>query len=199
MDNNRMNIMEQAYKEGCYKKALQIADDYLANQNGDDLDALFMKASILSSPIPEYCDYHRALGIALYALNLDLSNIESWLQYGSVCDCCGVYTEAERAYRMVIKMDTSNYFALKCLAALYSHPGVDITIEESILLLENVVSLYPNEWEPRQNLAISYLETGRTDEAKIMLTKAKEMFTVTTPDDQMILDTIKKQLNKISE
>ena len=61
----------------------------------------------------------------------------------------------------------------------------------------SLTNFYPPQ--PRHHLDIKYLETGRTDEAKIMFTKAKEMFTATTPDDQMILDAIEKQLNKLSE
>jgi len=171
MEESKRKLINNAFGSGRYSQAIRMADEQLKT-DPEDWDALYMKASIYSSPLPDYCDYYAAIGIIMFALDSDRTDINRWVAAGDVFDSCGIYAEAERCYRRVLEMDSTNYRAIIGLATNRGAHGTQITIEEVKTLLETAISSKPDEWNAYHRLALLLRELGDNKKAMEMYESA---------------------------
>jgi tetratricopeptide (TPR) repeat protein len=173
MDVQNRNLMNEAFRQGQYQRVLDIADGWLNTHDGCDWDALYMKATLLSTPLPEFSDYHRAVGIVLEALNSDMHDVTRWTGFAQVCDNCGVYAFAEMAYRRALEIAPDDYNALMGLSTMSLGIGTTVTLDEEHVILTKAMSLYPNVAYVYYRMAALYQRRQEKAKALDMLYRAQ--------------------------
>ncbi len=191
MEAAKNKSMNDAFGSGRYSQAIKMADEQL-KIDPYDWDALYMKASIYSLPIPEYCDYYAAIGIIMFALDSDRADINRWHAAGDIFDSSGIYAEAERCYRRVLEMDPTNYKAIISLAVNRGAHGTQITAEEVKTLLETAISSKPSEWNAYHHLAVLLRELGDKKQAMEMYESA--LVRIPDTENESMRQEIEKQI-----
>lgn len=188
--------MNDAFRSGRYSQAIKMADEQL-KIDPYDWDALYMKASIYSSPMPEFCDYYTAIGIIMFALDSDRTDINRWHAAGDVFDSSGIYAEAERCYRRVLEMDPTNYKAIISLAVNRGAHGTQITAEEVKSLLETAISSKPDEWNAYHHLALLLRELG--DKKKAMELYESALVRLPDTENERMRHELEKQIKTLRD
>lgn len=196
MEASKKKLMNDAFGSGRYSDAIRMADEQL-KIDPEDWDALYMKASIYSAPIPEYCDYYTAIGIIMFALDSDRADINRWHAAGDVFDSSGIYAEAERCYRRVLEMDPTNYKAIISLAVNRGAHGTQITVEEVKTLLETAISSKPDEWNAYHHLAVLLRELGDKKQAMEMYESA--LVRLPKTENKSMRPELEKQIKSLKE
>jgi len=200
MEESKIKLMKDAFRKGRYKKALKNANNYLSNVNPSDWDALWMKATIYSTPLPKYTNYYAAIGIIMVALDRDRTDINRWLAAAEVFDLCGIYAEAERCYRKVLEMDPTNYGAIIGLAVSLGSLGTQITKEEAKSLLETAISSKPDKWNAYHHLAsLLLMRLGDKEKAMEMYKSALVRLSNTDPANELMRPELEKQIKRLKE
>jgi tetratricopeptide (TPR) repeat protein len=170
MDESTKKSMQDAFDEGRFADAIQIAEDYLTKEDASDWEAIIMKATILSLPDPKFSDYNTALGVALFGLDNDRTDVRRWVGLGQVFFNCGLYAEAQRCYRTALETDPANYDAVMELAVLqrFSWPGLRVGADELKVLLEKAISNQPHNWRGYFYLAKVLRSQGAKNPAMAM-------------------------------
>jgi len=197
MNIETKNKMHAYFRKDQYDKALEIADNYLSNIDSSDWDALYMKASIFSTPFPEYYDCYTAIGIIMVALDKDRSDINRWHAAGDIFNLCGIYAEAERCYRRVLEMDPTNYLAIISITIQQGAPGTQITAEEVKTLLETAISSKPDEWNAYHHLAVLLRKLGDKKQAMEMYESA--LVRLPDTENERMRPELEKQIKSLKE
>ncbi len=176
MEDSKRKLMQDSFNEGRFTDAIKIAEEHLANCDGSDWDAIIMKATILSLPDPKFCDYHTAIGMALYGLNYQRADAYRWVGVAEVFQNCGLQAEAERCYRTALELNSTNYDAVVGLAILHTvgYPGVQIAADEMKALLESAIANEPNKWLAYLYLARILRKSGDKEKAMELYQSATE-------------------------
>lgn len=180
--NNSKKLMYDAFGAAAYNEAVRIADEILSTDQ-DDWDAIYIKASVKSLPIPELYDEEGALLLAESAVQRKPDDVTRWLGLAEIRTSCGKYEDAEGAYRYVLSMDPRNLQATVGLACLIDHPGVTTTLEACRQLLQQARQTYPSAWEPYYYGAHIEWELGRVQEARSLFESA--LIRLSPTDDLM--------------
>lgn len=196
MEASKKQLMRDAFNSGRYSRALRIANKYLRTNPGD-WDALYMKASIYSAPLPKYCDYYSAIGIILFALDADRDDVKRWHAAADVFEMAGLYAEAERCYRKVLEMDPTNYQAIIALTVHRRAHGTQVTAEEARTLLETAISSKPDEWNAYHHLAVLLRELG--DKKKAMEMYESALARLPETDEYGMRPGLEKQIKILKE
>jgi tetratricopeptide (TPR) repeat protein len=197
MEAAKKKLMNEAFRSGRYSKAIKIADQQLKIDPGD-WDAIYMKASIYSLPLPKYCDYYTAIGMIMFGVDSDRTDINRWHAAGDIFDMSGIYAEAERCYRKVLEMDPINYKAIISFTVLQGAPGTQITKEEAKALLETAISSKPNEWNAYHHLANLLRELGDNKKALELYESALVRIT-NTENEKFMRNELERQIKILKD
>ncbi len=156
--------MSFSFKAGNYAQALQYAEDAL-QLAPRDVDAIVTKATILSLPMPESCDYETAQSLIKSLIQDSPGDIKRLLGGIYVMDSTGEYAESESYCREILKLDPSNYDAIIMMAALHAQPDVQVQQDEVKYLLEKAIEAFPERWHAYSYLARIMASQGRLLEA----------------------------------
>jgi tetratricopeptide (TPR) repeat protein len=185
---NMLDTVEHLIKMKRYQEAITLCQDELSRKP-DEPRVLYLLA-VAHYKREEYSEAIRALEQIIEAdpdridALLFLAHISSW-GYGAG------YPKATDLYRRVLALNNKEINAYIGLALMRRSPGIQITVEESIELLEQALAIDPSRPEVHNNLAYSYWEAGEYQKAKEHFEKLLGM---SDPETQSI---IRKELLEI--
>lgn len=188
-----INEIRFLFIQGRFHEALNKCDEIL-REDTDNVDVIIMKAQILAIPDPEISDPSIAINILKNALTIKPNCAELHEALGNVYELgIGNYVKAAKEYKKTIQLNPKKSKTLYTLAALYQHPGVQMSNEEALAYLQKAITLEPCNWEIRRELGTRWWESGNREKAKSEYEAALKC--IPPPDDlsrKQIEDWLKK-------
>ncbi len=144
------------------KAANELKTVYVSHQDSYELNLrlgwLNYKAGVFTESI---IYYSRAVNLKPYSIEAKFGLIYP-------LSAMGKWTDVEKTYLEILKLDSKNTVASYKLALLYF--GYE-NYNKALVYLENVVNLYPFDYDSNLMLAWTYLRLGKQREAKILFEK----------------------------
>jgi cytochrome c-type biogenesis protein CcmH/NrfG len=184
-----INKIEHLIKARRHQEAIALCRDELARKP-DEPRVLYLLA-IAYYEGEEYAEAIEALKqiTEVHPNDIDalllMAHISSW-GYGDG------YPRAVELYHRVLKLGDREVDAYIGLALMRRSPGVQISVEESIKLLERALAIDPSRPEIYNNLAYAYWEAGKYQEARKHFEK---LFEISDPPTRPVIE---KELRAVS-
>jgi tetratricopeptide (TPR) repeat protein len=147
-------------------------------QNPNDSNLLYLLA------VAHYFneEYTEAAAALEQSLDTDPRSIDALLLLALLCSWGygGGYSKATELYQNVLALNDKEVDALIGLALSRDSPGVEMTIHQSIELLNRALEIDPARPEIHNNLAYAYWEAGQYDKATLHFKHLLEISSVTS-------------------
>jgi len=116
--------------------------------NPCDWEAARQLSLFYSLPLPDACDYSKALSLVKPFLATKEHDLGVLNEIAGICISCGAYENAENICRQILKKDNNNLASVVNLFQLYGTPGSTMTYDECHAFLDKMKTTYPDKWEP---------------------------------------------------
>lgn len=165
-----------------YREAIAECNELL-DRNPNDPELLYLLA--VAQFFRE--DYEEAASTLQSALKADPSNVDALLLLALISSWgYGTgYDTAPDLYRRVLRLNENNVDASIGLAGTRGLPGAQMTIQESIQLLEHALVLDPDRRVTHSNLAYAYWESG---EFKIAQKHFEKLLEISDPEVRPVIN-----------
>jgi tetratricopeptide (TPR) repeat protein len=188
---NMLDEIEHLIGAGHYREAISLCRDELSHKP-EEPQTLYLLA-VAHYKCEEYIETTQALERIIethpddVSALLFLARMSSW-GYGDG------YSRAIDIYRHVLALNEKEINAYIGLALTRRSPETQISIEESIGLLEQALRIDPSRPEVHNNLAYAYWEAGEYQQAKKHFEKLLELSALSIPPN-----VIKRELEAINK